>query len=109
MDLWRPERSRSSAQAEVAEQLRNDKLRQQKMLPARHTKKPQFGKDGGFVWRPRPPSLHKQAVLMGSDAVAAIYADASSLRSWGAAFCDWYTQGKWSKVDRREGINWQEP
>ena len=32
MDLWRPGRSRSSAQAKVAEQLRNDMLRRRKML-----------------------------------------------------------------------------
>ena len=62
------------------EQLRNDMLRRRKMLSARPTKKLEFGKDGGFVWRPRLPSLHKQAVHMGSDAVAAIYADASILR-----------------------------
>ena len=79
------------------------------MLAARPTRELQFGKGGGFAWRPRLPSLHKQAVHMGSDAVAAIYADASSLRSWGAVFRDLYTQGKWSKLDRREGINWQEP
>ena len=54
----------------------------------RPTKKLQFGKDGGFVWHPRLPFLHKQAVHMGSDAVAAIYTDASSLRGSGAAFGD---------------------
>ena len=88
MDLWRPGRSRSSAEARVPEQLSNDMLRRRKMLSARPTKKLQFGKDGGIVWRPRLLSLHKQAVLMGSDAVAAIYTDASSLRGLGAAFGD---------------------
>lgn len=78
MDLWWPGRSRSSAQAKVTEQLRNDMLRRRKMLPARPTRRLQFGKDGGFVWRPRLPSLRRQAVHLGSDAVAAIYADASS-------------------------------
>ena len=80
--------------------LRNDMLRP--------TEKLQFGKDGGVVRRPRLPFLHKQAVHMGSDAVAAIYTDASSLRGWGAAFGDLYIQGNWSKLDRSEGINWQE-
>ena len=60
--------------------LRNDMLRP--------TRKLQFGKDGGFVWRPRLPFPHKQAAHMGSDAVAAIYTDASSLRGLGAAFGD---------------------
>ena len=108
MDLWRLGRSRSSAQAKVTEQLRNDMLRRRRMLAARPTRELQFGKGGGFVWRPRPPSLRKQAVHMGSDAVAAIYADASSLRGSGAAFRDLYIQGNWSKLDRSEGINWQE-
>ena len=74
----------------------------------RPTKKLQFGKDGGFAWRPRLPFLHKQAVHMGSDAAAAIYADASSLRGLGAAFGDLYIQGKLPKLGRGEGINWQE-
>ena len=90
------------------ELLRNDMLRRRKMLPARPTEKLEFGKDGGFVWRPRLPSLYKQAVRMGSDAAAAIYTDASSLLGWGAAFGDLYVQGRWAKLDRREGINWQE-
>ena len=64
------------------------------MLSARPTEKLQFGREGGFVWRPRLPSLHKQAVLTGFDAVAAIYADTSRLRGWGAAFGDMYIQGK---------------
>ena len=49
MDLWRPGRSRSSAQAKVAEQPRNDMLRRRKMLSARPTKKLQFGKGGAVV------------------------------------------------------------
>ena len=46
--------------------------------------------------------------LMGSDAAATIYADASGLLGWGAAFGDMYIQGRWAKSDRREGINSQE-
>ena len=40
--------------------------------------------------------------------MAAVYTDASSLRGWGASFRDHYIQGKWSNVERREGINWKE-
>ena len=46
---------------------------------------------------------------MGPDAVGAIYTDASSLRGWGAAFGDSFFQGKWSELDMRGGVNWQEP
>ena len=90
------------------ELLRNDMLRRRKMLSARPTKKLELGKGGGFIWRPRPPSFCKQAVRMGSDAAAASYTDASSLLGWGAALGDLYVQGRWAKLDKREGINWQE-
>ena len=90
------------------ELLRNDMLRRRKMLSARPSKKLEFGKDGGSVWRPRLPPLYKQAVRMGSEAAAAIYTEASSLLGWAAAFGDLYVQGRWAKLDRREGINWQE-
>ena len=40
--------------------------------------------------------------------VVTVCADASSIRGWGASLGDHFLQGKWSKLERREGINWKE-
>ena len=45
---------------------------------------------------------------MGESSVATVYADASSIQGWGASLGDHFIQGKWSKLERREGINWKE-
>ena len=91
----------------MTEQLRDGMLWWRNVLSARPAKKLRFGKDGGFARRPRLPSLHKQALLVGPDAAGAIYTDASSLRGWGEAFRDLCIQGEWSKLDRSGGVNWQ--
>ena len=45
---------------------------------------------------------------MGPDAVGAIYTDATGRRGGGAALGDLFAQGEWSKLEKREGANWQE-
>ena len=99
---------RANAQAVVAEQLRNDMLLRREMVSARPSKKLQFGGGGGFVWRPRLPSLRKQASFKSPDAVSTVYTDASCLNCSGAVPGDRFNQSKWPKMGLREGINWEE-
>ena len=108
MELWRTGGRRASALAAISEGLRNDMVWWRKMLSTRPAKRLQFGDSGGFVWRPRLPILRQLAMSPGESPVVAVYTGAPSLQGWGAALGDHYIQGKWSKLERREGINWKE-
>ena len=77
------------------------------MLSDRPPEELQFGTDSGFARLPRFPSLRKLALDMGPDAVGAIYTDASSGHGRGAVIGDRFFQGKWPKLELREGINWK--
>ena len=68
----------------------------------------EFCESGGFARRARLPNLFELALSTGESSVVTVYSDASSLQGWGATLGDHFIQGKWSKLERREGINWME-
>ena len=78
------------------------------MLAAHPSKTTQYGREGAFAWHPRLPSLRRQALSMGPGGVGPIYSGAPSQHGRGATYSDLFIQGKWSKLERREGINCQE-
>ena len=108
MELRSTGARRASALATVSEDLRNDVAWRRKMLSTRPVKSLQFGESGGFAWHPRLPSLRQLAMSSGESSVVTVYTDARSLHGWGATLGDHYVEGEWSKLDRREGINWKE-
>ena len=50
----------------------------------------------------------QSCTALGPEAVGPIYTDASCLLGWSAAGGDRFIRGGWTKVEMREGINWQE-
>ena len=60
------------------------------------------------MWRARLPRLRELALSMGETSVATVYTDASGLHGWGATLGGHFIQGKWSKSERGEGVNWKE-
>ena len=106
--MWRTGARRVSASAVIFEDLRNDMLRQWEMLKTRTVKRLHFDGAGGFAWHPRLPDIRERALSAGESAVATVYTDASSLHGRGAAYGNHFIQGRWSELERREGINWKE-
>ena len=45
---------------------------------------------------------------MSGTSVVTLYTDASGRHGWGATLGDLFIQGRWSKFELREGINWKE-
>ena len=108
MDLWRAGVRSPSTTVAISETLRNDMVWWWKMLEHRPPKNIQFCSSGGFVWRARLPRLRELALSMSETSVVTIYTDASGAHGWGATLGDRFIQGKWSKSELKEGINWKE-
>ena len=85
---------KASAVAAITEDLRNDMAWRWEMPSTRPAK--------------RLPNLRDLATSMGESSVVAVYTDESSIRGWGAVLGDHFIQGMWSKLECREGINWEE-
>ena len=98
MDFWGSGANRASAVAAISADL----------LSPRLVKRPQFSEPRGFARHARLPNLRELATSLGESSVATVCTDASSIRGWGATLRDHFIQGKWSKLERREGINWAE-
>ena len=108
MDKGESGAKRASAHAAATEELRNEMLWRRRTPSPRPMKKLQFCETGGFARHPRLSNLRDLALSVGDSAVAAVYAEASSIRGWGATPGDRFIQGKWSRLGRREGVNWKE-
>ena len=106
---------RATSQASVTEQFRNEVAWRRKMLSSCLSRQLRFGKNGGFVWRPRLPLLREHALSMGQDAVgdrtrasSLRGTHASSLRGRGVALGDRFIQSACPKLWMREGVDWEE-
>ena len=108
MDLWRAGARSPSVSVAIPEDLRNDMVWWWRMLERRPAKNVQFCESGGFAWHARLPRLRELALAMSETSVVTLYTDASGRRGWGATLGDLFIQGRWSKLELREGINWKE-
>ena len=108
MDLWRAGARTPAVSVAVPEALRNDMVWWWRMLERRPAKNIQFCGSGGFVWHARLPRLRDLALSMSGTSVVTLYTDASGRHGWGATLGDLFIQGRWSKLESREGINWKE-
>ena len=86
---------KASAVAAITEDLRNDMVWRWKILSTRPVKRLQPSESGGFD-------------VNGESSVVTVSTDASSIHGWGAVLGDHFMQGKWSKLERREGISLKE-
>ena len=65
------------------------------------------GLEGCLTWHPCLQGLKDLALSMPAESACAIYSDASSTISWGAALGDRSKRGKQSDQAYTEGINWK--
>ena len=105
MDPRRTGARRASAATAISEDLRNDMAWWRKMLATRPVRRLQFGESGCFARHLRLLNLRQLAMPSGEPSVVRTRpASRDGAPRWGITT----SMGGWSKLERREGINWKE-